>query len=133
MKVFWKAGTVALFAFVISRMCGCTSSSTLVDKWHDPSFQAPPLGNILVIAAGNDATKRRIREDAFSGELAKHDMAATSSYYSGHDNLYLNRSGGLNRSIERPSTRHRSSGWIDKSHIKNIALGVIWTIPGCFS
>jgi hypothetical protein len=61
-------------------MCGCVSSSTLVDKWYDPSLKAPPLGKMLVIAVRKDATKRRIWEDAFAGELAKHGVAATSSY-----------------------------------------------------
>jgi hypothetical protein len=35
---------------------------------------------MLVIAARNDATKRRIWEDAFAVELAKHGVMATSSY-----------------------------------------------------
>jgi len=35
---------------------------------------------MLVIAVRKDAAKRRIWEDAFSGELVKHGMAATSSY-----------------------------------------------------
>jgi hypothetical protein len=60
-------------------ICSCASSS-LVNKWHDPSFQAPPLSKILVIAVRKDATKRRIWEDAFAGELVKHGVAAASSY-----------------------------------------------------
>ena len=64
---------------LIVQMFGCPSSS-LVTTWRDPSFQAPPLGKMLVIAMRKDAAKRRIWEDAFSGELAKHGITATSSY-----------------------------------------------------
>jgi hypothetical protein len=64
---------------LMSQMFGCASSS-LVEKWHDPSFKAVPLGKMLVIAVRKDATKRRIWEDAFAGELVKHGVAATSSY-----------------------------------------------------
>jgi hypothetical protein len=60
-------------------MFGCTSSK-LVDIWHDPVHQILPLRRILVIAVRKDATKRRIWEDAFSSELAKHNVAATPSY-----------------------------------------------------
>jgi hypothetical protein len=61
-------------------MCGCVSSSTLVDVWHDPSFTVQPLGKVLVVAVRKDSIKRRIWEDAFVGELAKHRVAAESSY-----------------------------------------------------
>ena len=79
MNSLLKAVAVAAFGCLISQMCGCASSS-LVDIWHDPSFQAPPLSKMLVISVRKDATKRRIWEDAFAGELAKHGVAATSSY-----------------------------------------------------
>ena len=60
-------------------LAGCASSE-LVDKWSDSSFQAPSLKNILVISVGKTPTQRRIWEDAFSVELAKHDVEATPSY-----------------------------------------------------
>jgi hypothetical protein len=79
MNSLLKAVAVAALGCLISQMCGCASSS-LVNIWHDPSFQAQPLSRMLVIAVRNDATKRRIWEDAFAGELAKHGVATTSSY-----------------------------------------------------
>jgi len=80
MNLFRKAVIAATLVFLISRLFSCVSSS-LVNLWHDPSFQAPPLSRMLVIAARKDATKRRLWEDAFNGELAKHGVAATSSYH----------------------------------------------------
>jgi hypothetical protein len=71
--------TVLVLTFMISLMCCCTSSR-LVDIWNDPVYQVLPLRKMMVIAVRKDATNRRIWEDAFSSELAKHDMAATSSY-----------------------------------------------------
>jgi hypothetical protein len=80
MNSLCKAIAVVTFGCLVSQMCGCVASSNLVDKWQDPSFNAPPLGKMLVIAVRKDATKRRIWEDAFAVELAKHSVAAISSY-----------------------------------------------------
>jgi hypothetical protein len=79
MNSLLKAISAAALGCLMSQMYGCASSS-LVDIWRDPSFQAPPLGKILVIDVRKDATKRRIWEDAFAGELVKQGVAATSSY-----------------------------------------------------
>ena len=79
MNTSGKAVAAAVLGCMMSLMIGCASSS-LVDIWHDPAFGAPPLGKMLVIAVRKDATKRRIWEDAFTGELAKHGVAATPSY-----------------------------------------------------
>jgi hypothetical protein len=79
MNSFLKAVVATAVGCLMGQMFGCASSS-IVDKWHDPSFKAPPLCKMLVIAVRKDATKRRIWEDAFAGELVKHGVAATSSY-----------------------------------------------------
>jgi hypothetical protein len=80
MNLLLKTISVAALSFLVGQMGGCASSSNLVDKWHDPGYQAPPLSKMLVIAVRKDAAKRRIWEDAFSGEFAKHGVEATSSY-----------------------------------------------------
>jgi len=80
MNSLGKAITAATLGCLIIQVSGCVSSSTLIDKWHDPSFKAPPLAKMLVITVRKDLTKRRIWEDAFVNELAKHGVAATSSY-----------------------------------------------------
>jgi hypothetical protein len=80
MNSLLKAVAVAALGCLIGQMCGCVSSSSLIDIWHDPSYKAPPLSKMLVVAVRKDATKRRIWEDAFSGELVKRSVAATSSY-----------------------------------------------------
>jgi hypothetical protein len=61
-------------------MAGCTSSE-LVDIWSDPSFQPPSLNKMLVISVSKNSVQRRIWEDAYSVELAKHDVAVTPSYH----------------------------------------------------
>ena len=58
---------------------GC-SSSELVNLWSDSSYQAPPLTKMLVLSASKNSVQRRIWEDAFSLELAKHGVVATPSY-----------------------------------------------------
>ena len=84
MTLFAKVSVLAAIACMTSLMCGCTSSR-LVDIWHDSSFQAQPLRKMLVVAVMKDATKRRIWEDAFCGELMKHGVAVTTSYNLFHD------------------------------------------------
>jgi hypothetical protein len=80
MNSLGKAVAVVALGCLISQMFGCASSSSLVNIWHDSSFQAPPLGKMLVIAVRKDAAKRRIWEDAFAGQLVRHGVAATQSY-----------------------------------------------------
>jgi hypothetical protein len=60
-------------------LAGCASSK-LVDIWHNSSFQPPPLNKMIVISVSKDSVYRHIWEEAFSVELAKHDVAATPSY-----------------------------------------------------
>ena len=64
-----------LFALI----AGCASSK-LVDIWSDSSFQPPPLKKMIVISVSRDSVYRQIWEEAFSVELAKHDVTATPSY-----------------------------------------------------
>jgi len=79
MNTLWKTLTAAALCCVIGQLYGC-ASSRLVDAWRDPSFQAPPLSKMLVIAVRKNPLIRRIWEDAFTAELAKHGVTATSSY-----------------------------------------------------
>jgi hypothetical protein len=63
----------------IALMAGCTSSK-LVDIWSDPSFQPPSLNKMLVLSVSKNPVQRRTWEDAFSVELAKHNVTVTPSY-----------------------------------------------------
>ena len=71
------AGGVLFCAIVL--LSGC-SSSELVDIWSNSAFQSPPLNTLLVISVGKNLAHRRIWEDAFGSELAKHKVTATPSY-----------------------------------------------------
>ena len=75
-KAFVIGGVLSLF---FALMAGC-SSSELVKVWSDSSIQTPSLKKILVISVGKKPGPRRLWEDAFSVELAKHDVDATPSY-----------------------------------------------------
>ena len=80
MKLYVKAVVVSAFGCLIGHLCGCASSSNLVNIWHDSSYQARPLAKMLVIAVRKNATQRRIWEDAFAGDLARRGVTATPSY-----------------------------------------------------
>jgi len=79
MNSLWKTLTSAALCCLIGQLFGCASSK-LVDVWRDPSFQAAPLSKMLVITVRKNPLIRRIWEDAFTGELAKHGVTAISSY-----------------------------------------------------
>lgn len=69
--------TVALLLAAL--LIGC-STSELIDIWSSSSAQYPPVQKVLVIAAGTNRTQRRIWEDAFCIELARHYVSAAPSY-----------------------------------------------------
>ena len=80
MKQYKKFVIGGLLCCSFALMTGC-SSSKLADIWsNDPAVQTPSLHWVLVISVGKNAEQRRIWEDAFSVELAKHNIAATPSY-----------------------------------------------------
>lgn len=69
----------SLLCCFIALMAGC-SSSKLVDIRSNISYQSTPLNKMLVISVSRNVTYRHIWEDAFSAELAKHNVASTPSY-----------------------------------------------------
>jgi len=71
--------TGVVLCCLFALMAGC-SSSKLFDIWKDSSFQSPPLVKMLVISISKNSVNRRLWEDAFSVELVKQNVAATSSY-----------------------------------------------------
>jgi hypothetical protein len=77
-KYLWPviAGTLCCFLVL---MAGCASSE-LVNIWSDPSFQPPSLNTMLVISVLKNSVQRRMWEDAFTVELANHNVKAVPSY-----------------------------------------------------
>ena len=75
---------IFLSSFIL--LAGCASSE-LVDIWSDSSVPLPSLKKVLIISVGKNPVKRRIWEDAFSVELAKHNVAAIPSYRSFPDSV----------------------------------------------
>jgi hypothetical protein len=58
---------------------GCVSTS-LIDRWKDPSFQGPPLRKVLVVGVQKDDGRRRLWEDGMVGALNHEGVQATASY-----------------------------------------------------
>ena len=69
----------ALLCCILTLMPGC-ATSVLVNKWSDASYHGPAFTKIFVIAVRRDPIKRRVWEDVFVEELAKHSVRATQSY-----------------------------------------------------
>lgn len=79
LKSLCQLPPLAVLCLVSTALSSCASSG-LVNMWRDPSFQASPMRNMLVIAAKKNPVHRRMWEDGFTAELGKHGIAATPSY-----------------------------------------------------
>lgn len=58
---------------------GC-GASQLNNMWREPSYDAPDMKNVLVIALRPDPVRRRLWEDAFTTHLTQRGAKATASY-----------------------------------------------------
>jgi hypothetical protein len=58
---------------------GCVSTS-LVERWRDPTYNGPPLHRLLIVGAQRDDGRRRIWEDGMVTALTRHGVQATASY-----------------------------------------------------
>jgi len=78
-KLMPGASLAVMALLLAAAMVGC-APTMLVNVWRDPSIARPQLNKMLVISLRKDATRRRMWEDAFANELAKHGVSATQSY-----------------------------------------------------
>ena len=77
-QVIVKVSGVVLAAaiavtIVIAAGCGTTE---LTNLWKDPSYSAPPLKKLMVIAFRKNQINRRMWEDAVVGTIAKQNTTA---------------------------------------------------------
>jgi hypothetical protein len=79
MKNCQKLVIAGVFSCFLALMAGCATSE-LIDKWSDSSFRGPSLKKVLVISVSLNPMQRHNWEDAFSVELATHNVAGTPSY-----------------------------------------------------
>ena len=70
------AGMLALLTLVLT---GCLSTS-LIERWKDPSFSGPPLHRVLVVGVQRDSGQRRVWESSMVAALERQHIAATASY-----------------------------------------------------
>ena len=60
-------------------LSGCVSTS-LIDRWKDPSYAGPPLHKVLVVGVQRDDGRRRLWEDGMVVALTRQGVQATASY-----------------------------------------------------
>jgi hypothetical protein len=81
-----RRGAAGAALALLAATAGCSSSS-LVNMWRDPQYQAAPMRSIFVVALRKDPVHRRIWEDAFVHQLTKESVTATPSYQMFPDQL----------------------------------------------
>ncbi len=79
MKNYLKFMVVGALCCFIALFVGCTSSR-LVNIWSDSEYKAPVMNKMLVISLSKNPSIRRIWEDSFVVELAKHNVDGNPSY-----------------------------------------------------
>jgi hypothetical protein len=67
---------LALLTLVLT---GCLSTS-VIERWKDPSFAGPALHRVLVVGVQRDGGQRRVWESSMVAALARQHIAATASY-----------------------------------------------------
>lgn len=70
----------SLLALAAAAPLGCGSSAGLSNMWVDPTYQAGPMTNVLIITMKRNPVPRRLWEDALAGELRSHSVTATPSH-----------------------------------------------------
>ncbi|MFT4171180.1 MAG: hypothetical protein QM639_01365 [Rhodocyclaceae bacterium] len=75
MRLF-RSNAVVLACLALSACAGISQSGS----WRDPQFGGPALKNVLVVAAGDAQTQRRIVEDTLSNVLRQWGVRAAVSY-----------------------------------------------------
>ena len=75
-----RIGRLSLIAGVaLVSLSGCVSTS-LIDRWKDPSYTGPPLHKVLVVGVQRDDGRRRLWEDGMVVALTRQGVQATASY-----------------------------------------------------
>lgn len=69
----------AWLAVAMLGLAGCVSTS-LIDRWKDPSYSGPALHKVLVVGVQKDQGRRRVWEDGMVNALTRDGVQATPSY-----------------------------------------------------
>lgn len=75
-----RGAITTLAAAIAFSLCGCGSSTQLVNLWKDPDLSPGSMHSFVVVAMRKDPALRRLTEDAFVTEFRKHGAEATASY-----------------------------------------------------
>lgn len=67
---------LGLMALALS---ACVSTS-IIDRWKDPTYNGPPLHKVLVVGVQRDEGRRRLWEDGMVAALLHQGVAATASW-----------------------------------------------------
>ena len=64
---------------VVVTLAACVSTS-LIDRWKDPTFNGPPLHKVLVVGVQKDEGRRRLWEDGMVAALLHQGVQASASW-----------------------------------------------------
>lgn len=70
----------AVSACMFTALGGCSTQTTSINTWKNPSYAAGPIHDVIVFAARMTETNRRTVEDGLVSALANHGIHATASY-----------------------------------------------------
>src|ERR1039457_288472 len=73
------AGRAFIAIALLAGLSACVSTS-LIDRWKDPTFSGPALHKVLVVGVQKDQGRRRVWEDGMVAALTHEGVQATPSY-----------------------------------------------------
>jgi hypothetical protein len=75
-----KRRFLSLFAVFLVLLVGCSSSTKLIKRWHDPDYTGPKLQKVLVLGLFKDEAQRRAFETAFVKQIDPSGKQAVAGY-----------------------------------------------------
>jgi len=73
------AGRMSIMLALLLCLSACVSTS-LIDRWKDPTFSGPALHRALVVGVQKDQGRRRVWEDGMVAALSHEGVQASASY-----------------------------------------------------
>ncbi len=70
--------TILLLSVLLASLVASCATTQLTSLWKDPSYTAPPLKKIMVIAFRRDQVNRRMWEDAIATAISEQKTTATA-------------------------------------------------------
>lgn len=142
-----RALVAAVFLGCAALGAGCSTQTSVTHVWQAQLPPTPPMRRVLVLTMSTDEPMRKIIEDAFVKDLAKHGVTATPSYTlfgkgqrptteqaramvanAHYDGILVTRLHGVRDNVSEDSKVAESSGFWDGYYMQGWGYGNAYVV-----